>query len=221
MPEGVSHKGVFGEVGSETVQVAAASAMLINQVQVEARTGTAASRGQLPQMSAGPIRSQPKARSKKDTSTGSAGGVGSGSGSGMGPGNGRGVGPGRGYNMGGGSPRLGGGDAPRALSPEEQQRRELLAKMNPSIAAIIDRLKNKNTQPGSDETRFVRNGKADLQVWLAEKSAETLAQLKRLGFEIVLEPKTTKMIIGRLPIEKLAALAELKSVRYIAPMLSN
>jgi hypothetical protein len=29
------------------------------------------------------------------------------------------------------------------------------------------------------------------------------------------------MIIGRLPLEKLAALAELKSVRYIAPMTSN
>jgi len=29
------------------------------------------------------------------------------------------------------------------------------------------------------------------------------------------------MVIGRLPIEKLAALAELKFVRYAAPMSSN
>ena len=41
--------------------------------------------------------------------------------------------------------------------------------------------------------------------------------LKELGFEVVLDPTTSKMIIGRLPIEKLAALAELKSVRYVAP----
>ena len=34
---------------------------------------------------------------------------------------------------------------------------------------------------------------------------------------VVLDPTTSKMIIGRLPIEKLAALAELKSVRYVAP----
>jgi hypothetical protein len=29
------------------------------------------------------------------------------------------------------------------------------------------------------------------------------------------------MLIGRLPIEKLAALVELKSVRYVAPMTSK
>jgi hypothetical protein len=38
-----------------------------------------------------------------------------------------------------------------------------------------------------------------------------------LGFEIVLNPKTGKLLIGRLEVEKLAALAELTSVRYIAP----
>ncbi|HLF83207.1 MAG TPA: hypothetical protein VI837_03435 [Blastocatellia bacterium] len=48
-----------------------------------------------------------------------------------------------------------------------------------------------------------------------------MAQLKQLGFEVVLDPKTAKMIIGRLPIEKLAALVELKSVRYVAPMRTN
>ncbi len=32
-----------------------------------------------------------------------------------------------------------------------------------------------------------------------------------------MEPTTAKLVIGRLPIEKLAALAELKTVRYVAP----
>jgi len=50
---------------------------------------------------------------------------------------------------------------------------------------------------------------------------EAIAQRKQLGFEVVLDPKTAKMIIGRLPIEKLAALAELKAVRYVAPRTSN
>ncbi|MEK6289442.1 MAG: hypothetical protein AABO57_27325 [Acidobacteriota bacterium] len=62
---------------------------------------------------------------------------------------------------------------------------------------------------------------AEIQVWLTDKSPEAIAQLKQLGFEVVLDPKTAKMIIGRLPIEKLAALAELKVVRYVAPMTSN
>jgi hypothetical protein len=42
-------------------------------------------------------------------------------------------------------------------------------------------------------------------------------EIKKLGFEIVLQPKTGKLIIGRLPIEKLALLAEMKNVRYLAP----
>jgi hypothetical protein len=37
----------------------------------------------------------------------------------------------------------------------------------------------------------------------------------------VLDPTTSKMVIGRVPVEKLAALAELKFVRYIAPMNSK
>jgi hypothetical protein len=93
--------------------------------------------------------------------------------------------------------------------------------MNPSIAAVIDRLKNKAEQPTTIEPKFVRNGKAEIQIWLTDKSPETIAQLKQLGFEVVVEPKTATMVIGRLAIEKLAALVELKSVRYVAPMISH
>jgi hypothetical protein len=46
-----------------------------------------------------------------------------------------------------------------------------------------------------------------------------MAKLKEMGFEIVLDPKTAKMVIGRLPIEKLAALADLKFVRYVGPQM--
>ena len=86
---------------------------------------------------------------------------------------------------------------------------------------MVVRLKDSNTQPGADESKFVRNGKAELQVWLADKSDETITKLKELGFEIILDPKTANMLVGRLPIEKLAALAELQSVRYVAPQSSN
>jgi hypothetical protein len=95
----------------------------------------------------------------------------------------------------------------------------LLTKLNPSILAVIERLKNKEAKPGPDEARFIRDGKAEIQLWLTEKSEETLAELKKLGFEVVLDPKTAKLVIGRLPIDKLGALAELKFVRYVAPQL--
>ena len=94
--------------------------------------------------------------------------------------------------------------------------------MHPSIVALIERLKDKNAKPGADEGKFVRDNKAEVQVWLTDKSPEVIKQLQQLGFEVVLDPKTAKLITGRVPVEKLEALAELKSVRYVAPqMMAN
>jgi Ca-activated chloride channel family protein len=112
-------------------------------------------------------------------------------------------------------------EAPPKLSPAEEKQQQLMTKLNPQLAALVDRLKDKNAKPGADEAKFVRDGKAEIQVWLVDKSAETINQLKALGFEVVLDPTTSKMVIGRVPIEKLAALAELKFVRYIAPQMSG
>lgn len=156
---------------------------------------------------------------------------------------------GRGRNMGGGDPHVGGGgigggrgnnganynriykpqvstdkktEAPEPkLSPAEEKRARLETKLSASLVAVVDRLKDKNAKPSADEARFVRDGRAEIQIWLTEKSEETLAQLKRLGFEVVLDPQTAKLVIGRLPIEKLEALAELTFVRYVAPQMSE
>jgi hypothetical protein len=110
-------------------------------------------------------------------------------------------------------------DGLRTLSPAEKKRVDLQSKFHPTVLAVIDRLKIPNAKPGADEAKFVRNGKAEVQIWLTEKSDETTARLKELGFEVVLDPKTAKLVIGWIPIEKLAALAELKSVRYVGPQL--
>jgi Ca-activated chloride channel homolog len=103
----------------------------------------------------------------------------------------------------------------KALSPAEQRRQELRAKLHPSIMAVVDRLHNK-TAVSADEVKFIRDGKAEIQIWLTDKSPETLAQLKALGFEVVLDPKSARLLIGRLPLEKLEALVELKFIRYVA-----
>ena len=108
-----------------------------------------------------------------------------------------------------------------SASPEEAKRQEFSSKFHPSVLAVIDRLKDSKLRPGPDEAKFIHNGKAEIQIWLTDKSDETLAKLKELGFEVVLDPKTAKLVIGRLPIEKLAALAELKSVRYVAPQMAS
>ncbi len=107
----------------------------------------------------------------------------------------------------------------KTLSPEEQKRAKLQSKFHPSVLAVIDRLKDPKANPGAEEAKFIHNGKAEVQIWLTDKSAETMSKLKELGFEVVLDPKSAKLVIGRLPIEKLGALAELKFVRYVGPQL--
>jgi Ca-activated chloride channel homolog len=106
------------------------------------------------------------------------------------------------------------------LTPE-QKFQALLQKLEPRVVAVVSRLKNPTLKPADDEGKFIHDGKAEVQVWLADKSEETMTKLKQLGFEIILDPKTAKMVIGRLPIEKLQALAELQSVRYVAPQTSR
>jgi Ca-activated chloride channel family protein len=108
-----------------------------------------------------------------------------------------------------------------SLTPEQQKQQEMLAKLHPSIVAVISRLISKGTQPTADESKFVHDGKAEIQVWLFDKTPEALEELKKLGFDVVLNPTTSKLVIGRIAIEKLSALAELKSVRFVAPQMKQ
>ena len=69
-----------------------------------------------------------------------------------------------------------------------------------------------------DPSLIGKTGKLEVRVWLVDISAQTIEQLKKLGLEIILQPKSAKMVVGRIAAEKLAALAELKAVKYVAPM---
>jgi len=46
-----------------------------------------------------------------------------------------------------------------------------------------------NLVPTAEEAKFIRGGNAEIQIWLTDKSDETLAKLMQLGFQIVLNPK--------------------------------
>jgi Ca-activated chloride channel homolog len=98
----------------------------------------------------------------------------------------------------------------------EEERRQLAARLHPSLFALVERLR-KREAPTAEESKLVREGRIELQVFLTEKSPAVLAQLKELGFELIADPRSAKLVIGRLPFEKLQALAELKAVRYVAP----
>lgn len=190
MPEGVSHDGVFGKDQDKKVEYGVIGAQL--QQATRAPQLSAPARPQSESVRV--VENSPKPR--KDTAPSIGGGTGMGSGNGVG--------------------RASSADAAPTEAREQQQ---TFDKFHPSIAALIKRLKDSTAKPAADEAKFVRNGKAEIQIWLSDKSPETIAKLKQLGFEVVLDPKTAKMVIGRAPIENLAAIAELVAVRYIAPQL--
>jgi Ca-activated chloride channel homolog len=108
-----------------------------------------------------------------------------------------------------------------ATTPEEKRRQELRTKLHPSVFAVIERLQKKDPKAGPNEALFVHDNKAEIQIWLTDKSPEALAKLKELGFEVMLDPRSSKLVIGKLPIANLEKLAELKFVRYVAPQVSN
>lgn len=97
----------------------------------------------------------------------------------------------------------------------------LKAKLHPLLLAVVERLKKPDSTPGEEESRFVRDGKAEVYIWLTEKTPEVLAQLKQLGFELLLDPELGKVVVGRAPVEQLAALAELNAVRYVRPQVNQ
>jgi Ca-activated chloride channel family protein len=106
------------------------------------------------------------------------------------------------------------------LLSAEEQRRQFLAKLNPLVAAVVERLREGKVTPAEAEARFVRDGKAELRIWLTEKSPAVLAQLKELGFELILDAPSSDLVVGRMPIEKLAALAGVQALRYVAPQMN-
>ena len=108
-----------------------------------------------------------------------------------------------------------------AKSVEEQKLNRVRPKAHPSILALIQRVGRKEILPGAGEAAFVQADKAMLQVWLSDKTDEARAKLKELGFETMLDAKTSKLIIGRLSIDKLEALVALDFVRYVSPQLSK
>lgn len=67
----------------------------------------------------------------------------------------------------------------------------------------------------------IKDGKVLVQVWLKDSSEKALEELKKAGLEISFESSTTKMVIGRVEINKLEALAKLVSVVRIEPPKDN
>ncbi len=84
------------------------------------------------------------------------------------------------------------------------------------IKALVDRLKA-NQVAAEGEAKFVANGKANVIVRVTELKPETIAALKAAGFEVVAEMASSNAVVGRIAIEKFAALDGIDAVVFISP----
>ena len=208
VPEGVNATAVFGDeqryVRNLPVSGRAFANLMVIDGSVNASRQTEKSR-----------------RVRSGVVAGQAGGTGGGGGSGAGVGGGG----GGGATLSRRAPAPPSPNSPGAvtiqaevlsLSPEEQKRQLLSVRLHPSLLAVVERLRTR-APAGVDEAKFIRGGKAEVRIWLTDVSSNAIEELKKLGFEVVLEPKTAKLVIGRMPVENLQKLAELKWVKYVAP----
>jgi Ca-activated chloride channel homolog len=197
LPEGVSYKGVFGETEekSKNYQSGAfvggrASANVPSSVGQSTRAADIA-------------KPAPEPSRKTDNGTSSGGGIGAGK-----------IGAVRDNKS---------ADAAKAestISPKDLAEKQLRARLDPTIFALIERLRNK-TQPSASESRLVRDNRVELQVWLSDKSENSKALLKKAGFEILFDPGNPNFLMGRISIDKLEEFANLSLITYIAPAITR
>jgi hypothetical protein len=90
--------------------------------------------------------------------------------------------------------------------------------MHPTLQALAEHLGQGGFALTADDRRLLKDGKVEVQVWLEDASVEVRQALKDLGFELIGEPRVAKILLGRIPAEKLGELAEMTSVRYLGPL---
>ena len=108
-----------------------------------------------------------------------------------------------------------------AASPEEERAARQRVKLQPQILALVTRIAQKQQPEIVNYGGFVRDRKAEVRLWLTDKSELTKAKLKELGFEVVVDHATSNLMIGRISIDKLALLADLEFVHYVSPQISR
>ncbi len=90
---------------------------------------------------------------------------------------------------------------------KEEFKRDLSTIMHPQILTAMQ----------GQSVNFVSDGKADIQIWLLDKTEANVQKLKQLGFEVTSDPSGSKLIIGKIAVAKLSKLAELTFIRFVAP----
>lgn len=92
-------------------------------------------------------------------------------------------------------------------------------KYHSAVRAVVERLKANLPAAAATESeaKFVTADRAYIVVRVKDMKPETIAALRAAGLEVVAEMPSANAVVGRIAIEKLAALAELDAVTFISP----
>jgi Ca-activated chloride channel family protein len=105
--------------------------------------------------------------------------------------------------------------APAALDEPSWQ-----AKLAPSLVALEERVRKDGIQGTlTIDNLRVEGYMVDVMLYLRDTAPETRAALKQLGFEVTGESKAVRLLIGRLDVRQLQAVAQLEAVLRITPVV--
>ena len=88
-------------------------------------------------------------------------------------------------------------------------------KLHTWLYAVVGRLATNDAKPTAPEVWFVHDGKAEIRIELTTRNADVIERLKATGFEVASEKDKT--IIGRVALDKIAAVTDLDEVKLVLP----
>lgn len=96
---------------------------------------------------------------------------------------------------------------------------KIKAKLDKALQGLAEKVAKEGKDGNLTLKDFeVKDGKVEIKVYLNDTSKEKIEQLKKLGLKILAEPRAIKMVIGRLEVGKLEALAQLEFVVLVMPL---
>jgi TonB family protein len=106
---------------------------------------------------------------------------------------------------------------PAPPSPEMVHDQLLKQKLHTWLYALVNRITYKVDSPATNESQFVRDGKANIQIDLTRADAATIEKIKAAGLEVV--GQKGNRVTGRVALDKLAGLADIAEVKLILPLI--
>lgn len=103
------------------------------------------------------------------------------------------------------------------LSDEDKKAIAMGEKLHFWLYGLAMRLQRGTADPGPNEAKFVRDGKAGVQISLSSGDKSAIEKLKKVGLEVISTKGT--IVTGSIPIQNVAGLAAIDEVKFVLPRM--